>query len=191
MTKKKCLDWLGSELHDSSKSAIQTCGLDPSCHLRDFRWTIPFCSGINLSKTRVLILFWRAVIFRENHSPGFPFGPCAKGVPFRETIISWRVEELSRIVIAEQHSLQSKSISGKLGVRLTDFCPLGCYRPIKNINFLAKFSPNKPKQKGKSKLAQRKKNDRFKNTILQYFIQNVLIIPLIFFFKLPLGTNRF
>jgi len=23
---------------------------------------------------------------------------------------------------------------------LTDFCPLGCYRPIKNINFNAKFS---------------------------------------------------
>jgi len=73
----------------------------------------------------------------------------------------------------------------------TDFCPVGCYRPIKYINLHAKFS-----QKSlilSKKVNLKKKFDRFKkHHFAKKFIQNLLIIPLNnFFFDLPLGTNRF
>jgi len=56
-------------------------------------------------------------------------------------------------------------------LKLTDFCPLGCHRPIKNINLHAKFS-QKPlilSKNIKSKLAYRKNWIVSKITILQNF----------------------
>jgi len=51
-----------------------------------------------------------------------------------------------RVFVIEFSLLEDLVLKEKLGkvwqidASLTDFCPLGCYRPIKNVNRYAKFS---------------------------------------------------
>jgi len=79
----------------------------------------------------------------------------------------------------------------RICLTLTDFCPLGCYRPIKNINFMQNSPKNpfffKVKRYCNPKLAKIKKWSFQKHHFAKFWPKTFWLSPEIIFFRTSSG----